>query len=99
MVWKPDDPATAGWDSGPPPILVVEILSPTTRRRDRREKREFYLDDCRVGEYWLVDPEDSTITRMRAGESDDVARHELVWHPRDASRALTVELSSVFSRG
>jgi Uma2 family endonuclease len=99
MVWKPGDPGIANWDSGPPPVLVVEILSPTTRRRDRREKRDFYLDDCHVGEYWIVDPEDSTITRVRAGEGDDIARHELVWYPRGASRALTVELSSVFSRG
>jgi Uma2 family endonuclease len=96
LVWKPDDSGTATWDSGPPPILVVEILSPSTRRRDRREKRDFYLEDVGVGEYWIVDSEDSTITRVRAGEGDDVVRQELVWHPRDASRALTVELSSVF---
>jgi Uma2 family endonuclease len=99
MVWKPDTSASANWDSGPPPILLVEILSPSTRRRDRQEKREFYLDDCRADEYWIVDPEDSTITRVRAGEGDVIARAQLDWHPREASRALTVQLSSVFIAG
>ena len=38
------------------PSLVVEILSPGTRRRDEGLKRQlFYLGG--VGEYWMVDPE------------------------------------------
>lgn len=37
------------------PDLVVEILSPSTSRRDQREKFDLY---ARVGvrEYWIVDP-------------------------------------------
>jgi Uma2 family endonuclease len=51
------------------PDLVVEILSPGTRRRDKGRKRAVY-DREGVGEYWIVDPESRSITvlgRPRAG--------------------------------
>jgi Uma2 family endonuclease len=38
-----------------PPALVVEILSPSTRRRDEGIKRRLF-DEKGVREYWLVDP-------------------------------------------
>jgi Uma2 family endonuclease len=38
------------------PNLVVEILSPSTRDRDLRTKREIY-ERCRVSEYWVLDPD------------------------------------------
>lgn len=39
-------PQTGGrdWDDAPTPILVVEVLSGSTRRRDLGEKRQLYLD-------------------------------------------------------
>ena len=40
--------------------LVIEILSPSTRRRDEWLKRDLY-DRVGVEEYWLVDPERDTI--------------------------------------
>jgi Uma2 family endonuclease len=44
-----------------PPDLVVEILSPGTRRRDLDTKRELYAR-FGVQEYWLVDPDARTVT-------------------------------------
>jgi len=38
-----------------PPDLVIEILSPSTARRDQRLKRDLY-ERTGVQEYWLVDP-------------------------------------------
>lgn len=43
------------------PDLVVEILSPTSRARDGVLKRRLYAR-FGVREYWLVDPEERTIT-------------------------------------
>jgi Uma2 family endonuclease len=37
------------------PDLVVEVLSPSTRHRDRRIKRDAYRD-AGIPEYWMVDP-------------------------------------------
>lgn len=39
-----------------PPNLVIEILSPSTSRRDRRLKLDLH-ERVGVEEYWLVDPE------------------------------------------
>ena len=37
------------------PLLVVEVLSPTTKRRDQTLKRSVY-EECGVTSYWLFDP-------------------------------------------
>jgi len=39
-----------------PPLLVVEILSPSTRKRDRGLKARRYAE-LGVEHYWIVDPE------------------------------------------
>ena len=46
------------------PDLVVEILSPGTRRRDKGRKRAVY-DREGVQEYWIVDPDARLITALR----------------------------------
>ena len=47
----------------PPPILVVEVVSPgkVNRDRDYKEKREQY-EAREIPEYWVVDPEKASIT-------------------------------------
>lgn len=49
-----------------PPDLVVEILSPSTKRRDQRLKRDLY-ERVGVREYWLVDPVANVVTVYRRG--------------------------------
>ena len=46
------------------PALVIEVLSPSTRKRDREVKRRLY-DRAGVREYWLVDPDMSAVTVHR----------------------------------
>lgn len=62
------------------PELVVEVLSPVTARRDRREKFDLY-EQYGVKECWLVDPEsefvevytlkDSTFARLGVFRPDE----------------------------
>ncbi|MFQ5505704.1 MAG: Uma2 family endonuclease [Planctomycetota bacterium] len=47
------------------PDLVVEILSPSTKGRDRGQKKRIY-ERAGVREYWLVDPESRSVTRLVA---------------------------------
>ena len=46
------------------PALVIEVLSPGTRRRDVGLKRRVY-ERVGVREYWLVDPDHRTVTVCR----------------------------------
>jgi Uma2 family endonuclease len=50
-----------------PPALVIEILSPSTRRRDVGIKRALF-DRSGVREYWLVDPAGSVTVCRRAAD-------------------------------
>jgi Uma2 family endonuclease len=47
-----------------PPLLVVEILSPTGRDRDLFEKRRIYGNGGAEW-YWLVDPDEPSLTVLR----------------------------------
>jgi Uma2 family endonuclease len=44
-----------------PPLLAVEVLSPSTRRKDLLLKRSVY-EDRGVGSFWSVDPDQPSIT-------------------------------------
>jgi Uma2 family endonuclease len=49
------------------PNLVVEILSPSTTKRDQTEKKEIYERNG-VDEYWIVDPRGKAVTIFHLGE-------------------------------
>ena len=57
-------PLPEATDEGFPPVvpsLVVEVPSPSTRRRDRTEKARIYARSA-IDEYWLIDPARRTVT-------------------------------------
>ena len=83
------------WDQQPVPILVVEVFSPSTRRRDLAQKRSLYMD-AGVAEYWMIDPERRTIAVVRVGESDQTVRDALVWHPPRTANSLEIQLTALF---
>lgn len=56
------------------PLLVVEILSPSTRRTDLTRKREIYAE-AGVPMYWVVDPVEPrlTVLTLDGGRYDETA--------------------------
>jgi Uma2 family endonuclease len=67
-----------------PPTLVVEILSPSSSRKDRLQKLRIY-QGAQVQHYWLVNPEEKTLecfslrdgaySLVAAGMDEDVVKH------------------------
>ncbi len=76
------------------PALVVEILSPSTRKVDERTKRDLY-DRAGVREYWLVD---SPGNRIGVHRRNDEGRLKLAVDLRaTAGDTLTTSLLPGFS--
>ena len=86
-----------------PPTLAVEVLSPSTRRHDLVRKRRLY-ERSGVPEYWVVDPEDESVSVFVLGEGGSYASPVKVFadaEGRATSRVLEgfeVEVAEVFRR-
>jgi Uma2 family endonuclease len=83
------------WQNLPRPILVVEILSPTTMRRDLVAKRHLYVRE-RIPTYWIVDEETRSIRAIQPGRDDLVATESLQWHPAGASAPVVLDVARLF---
>lgn len=67
-----------------PPRLVVEILTPSNRRKDRLQKLRIY-QKVKVQHYWIADPEERTLecfslagnsyARVAAGMDNEIIEH------------------------
>lgn len=60
-----------------PPVLFVEVLSPSTARYDRVVKRPRYQRES--VEYWIVDVESRLIERWTTDERPEVLTERLAW--------------------
>jgi len=67
------------------PDLLIEILSPSTRTYDNTDKKQLYERE-KVPEYWIVDPQEHSVTRWLLDESDRYS-------------ASTIETESITYRG
>jgi Uma2 family endonuclease len=95
MVRQPSSRRNTAWDDAPLPVLIVEVFSPSTRRRDQLQKRSLYMD-AGIDEYWMIDPEREWITVVRPGRDDQTVRDQVLWEPRSGVPPLAVRLSVVF---
>jgi len=81
-----------------PPALAVEIISYSSKRTDRLQKRQLYQEE-QVPEYWIVDLEQRHVERWRPGDTDpEVITHRLVWRPSRSAKPLELDLDALFDR-
>ena len=80
------------------PDLVIEILSPGTAERDRELKLALYTR-YGVREYWIVDPEESTVQVMGLGAQGpaSVRTYSSGSAESEILPELTIQLEEIFS--
>lgn len=84
-----DDPACA--------VLIVEVLSPSTAKRDRGIKRVLY-QRVRVPEYWIVDLDARLIERWTPSDArPEILRERLDWTDPASGAELALDLERFFA--
>jgi len=86
------------WNEYAIPLLVVEVLSPSTARYDRLIKRQRYQRSG-VPTYWIVDP-DARLVDVWHPEDDRAltVSEVLAWEPSPEVPALEIDLPWFFGR-
>ncbi|MDR1735681.1 MAG: Uma2 family endonuclease [Oscillospiraceae bacterium] len=78
------------------PDLVIEVLSPSSKRLDREIKKALYCE-AGVREYWLVDPELQTVTaHFLADDSDMTVFNKPAVVPVRVLDGFEIDLADVF---
>lgn len=92
------------WQGGEPlhwphfgiPILIAEVLSPSTALSDRNRKRRKY-QDAGVGEYWIVDTDARLIERWKPGDGrPEILTERIEWGPDPVAAPLVIDLGDYF---
>jgi Uma2 family endonuclease len=77
-------------------LLAVEVISPSSARADRHQKRRLYQREG-VPEYWIVDLDSRMIERWRpADDRPEILTERLEWRPDAAGSPLTIDLGDFF---
>ena len=85
------------WSDVRIPLLVIEVLSPSTARYDRLIKRVFYQRQG-VPEYWVVDLDAPLVERWRPGDArPEILTDWLEWQPDPAQPPLVLDLAALFT--
>ena len=83
------------WKALPRPLLVVEVLSHTTRRRDLEFKRRAY-QAWRIPTYWVIDRfEPRALVWSPTDAASTIVTDALRWRPRQDVDALVVSLADI----
>jgi Uma2 family endonuclease len=83
------------WEQSPTPILVAEVLSVATARRDFGPKLDAYRERAGIATVWIVDYERREITVADA-TGRRVERTTLVWQPASPTDALRLDVQAFF---
>ncbi len=84
------------WEDYGIPILVVEILSPSTARYDRVTKRRRYQRSD-VPVYWIVDLDARLVEVWGPADTNPaIVDSELQWQPAQTIRPLVIDLPTYF---
>jgi Uma2 family endonuclease len=82
------------------PDMIIEILSPSTSRKDRKEKFVLY-ERVGVKEYWLVSPDEKLVEVFRLGPGGKYGRPEIYCEIDKVQlgilKKIAIDLSVVFS--
>lgn len=86
----------AKWEELPTPLLVVEVLSPSTRQRDLLKKRDAYLS-LRIPTYWIVDSERQSVLVWSSTSSEPLSVADVLrWSPTSTDPPLEIPLDAIF---
>lgn len=79
-------------------VLAVEIISPSSIRTDRIQKRDLYMRAA-VPDYWVVDLEGRVVEQWSPHRPTPVISAEtLHWHPSGAGALMSIDLVSFFQK-
>lgn len=76
-----------------PPIVAIEIISPSQGYADFVAKAQIYLD-CAVKSVWLVNPVQETVTIYRSHDGYETWQHGETLE--DSATGIKVDVSSLF---
>jgi Uma2 family endonuclease len=85
----------------PPPLLVIEIVSPGELQRDRDYvAKRIQYQDCEIPEYWIIDPETQRLlvlelTKNSYTEVGDFSDNDQIISPQ--FKELTLSISQLFN--
>ena len=91
-----EEARTMSWDAMRTLLLVIETLSPTTRRADRFTKRSEY-QRRQVPVYWIVDPENERVeVWVPDAEFPKLESERVTWLPAGAAEPFVMDLRELF---
>ena len=96
VILERDRPKISDERLGGPPALIVEIVSHSSRRTDRLQKRALY-QDFGVPDYWIVDIDQRHVEVWESGSlAPRVVTDTLTWQPDRAITPLEIDLRTLF---
>jgi Uma2 family endonuclease len=87
---------TLDWAQVKTLLLVVEVLSPSSRRADRFTKRVEYQRQ-NIPHYWIIDADERQVEVWTPADTfPTFERERLVWHPVGAGQPFILSLKELF---